>query len=880
MDTFAQDVRYAVRTLVRAPLVTGLAIVCLALGIGANATMFSVMHSTLVQPLPFHEPDRLVDLWSLRRGAGDNDRSTTSYPDFLDWQRQATSFDALEAVQERSLTLTGRADPERVRGAAVSAGLFRMLGIVPALGREIDANDDTPGAGPVVLLTDQLWRGRYNADTNIVGQAISVNGRPHTVVGVLPPDVNFPFLQMAYVALAPLAHEAPRGARDLQLFGRLKEGVTIDRAREDLRAVTARLAAAYAENEGWGAHIRPLRDYFAPSEVKLATVAALGAVTLVLLIACANVANLLLARATSRAREMSLRSALGAGRGRLVRQLLTEALVLGLVAVPLGIVLTDVGLSLVTAGVPADDVPYLIKFRLDRTTLIYTVAVAAFSSVLFGLAPAWQVSRTNLVAALREGGRTGSGGARTRGRNALVVGEVALALVLLVGASLFMRSFLKLQGASAGFDSSPLMTMRVYLPGAAYAEPGAKARRIEDILARIDRVPGVRASGASNLIPLDGGGDGSAVMVDGAAVQPGQEPQVLYAGVTRRFFETLDLPVLRGRGFTASEAEQPSAVALVNVSFVRRVLAASDASRSGGSVKRLLGAADLGRTDPLGRRIKLLGLDGASWLTIVGVVPDFLTDEIDSQAQAPPAVFVTYPHQETPNTGIIVRAGGDPAASSGALRAAVRDSDPGVPVFAAATMDEVRRKGFWSVRAVLVDVRHLRRPGAGARLRGRLRCALVRGLAADAGTGHPDRARRVHARCAGADNRSGPAARGGGCRRRRRRRRRHHAGHRHTALRRRADRPRQLSRSHRGARRCRRSGELPSGTPCDADRSSRGFAERIKLVVRSSVFSLRSSGLVPGFARPLDEGMGGQSLRTEDRGPKTDDRSWLRDWRA
>ena len=397
--------------------------------------------------------------------------STTSYLDFLDWQRHATSFDALAAVQERSLTLSGRGDPERVMGAAVSAGLFRMLGVVPALGREIDANDDRPGAGPVVVLTNQLWRHRYNADPNIVGQAIPINDRPHTVVGVLPVDVMFPFLQMGYVALAPLAHDAPRGARDLQLFGRLKDGVTIERAREDVAAVAARLAAAYPENTGWGAHVAAAARLFRAGRSEGGAVAALGAVTLVLLIACANVANLLLARATSRAREMSLRSALGAGRRRLVRQLLTEALVLGLVSVPLGIVLTDVGLRLLTAAVPADDVPYLIEFRLDPMTLFYTVAVAACSSVLFGLAPAWQVSRTNLVAAMREGGRTGSGGARTRGRNVLVVGEVALALVLLVGASLFMRSFLKLQSANAGFDASPLMTMRVYLPGSAYADP-------------------------------------------------------------------------------------------------------------------------------------------------------------------------------------------------------------------------------------------------------------------------------------------------------------------------------------------------------------------------------------------------------------------------
>jgi putative ABC transport system permease protein len=695
VDTFVKDVRFAFRTLGRAPLLTGLAVLCLALGIGANATMFSVVHSTLVQPLPFRDPERLVDLWSKRLASGDA-RSTTSYADFLDWQRDVKGLEALVAVQDRSLTLTGRGEPERVMGAAVSAGLFRLLGVVPALGREIDLTDDQPGAGPVVLLTDQLWRRRYQADPTIVGQAIGINGRPHTVVGVLPPDVHFPFLQMAYVALAPLAHDTPRGARDLQLFARLDPGVTIEQARDELGAVTARLAATHPENKGWGAHVRPLRDYFAPDSVKVSTVAALGAVTLVLLIACANVANLLLARATARAREMSLRAALGAARGRLVRQLLTEALVLGLLSVPLGIALTEVGLALVTAGVPADDVPYLIKFDLDPTTLFYTVAVAALSSVLFGLAPAWQVSRANLNAALREGGRTGSGGARAWARNALVVGEVALALVLLVGASLFMRSFLKLQGADAGFATAPLTTLRVYLPGNAYAEPGAKARRLDDILARIERVPGVQAAGASNLIPLDGGGDGSAVAIDGVPVEPGQERRVFYAGVTRRFFETLDVPLARGRGFTASEAAAGSTVAVVNVSFVRRVMAARGSAPADAPAKPRLDASDLAGHDAVGRRIKLLELEGAPWLTIVGVVPDFLTTEMDEDTDAPPAVFVAYRLVETPNTGITIRVAGDPTAVTGAVRAAIRESDAGLPIFSVASMDEVRRKGFWA----------------------------------------------------------------------------------------------------------------------------------------------------------------------------------------
>jgi putative ABC transport system permease protein len=698
VDRLTQDVRYAIRTLAKTPLLTALAILCLSLGIGANATMFSVVDSTLIQPLPFREPERLIDAWSVRPSGG-SDRSTVSYPDFLDWRRESRSFEVLSAVQERSLTLSGGEDPERVQGAAVSAGLFTMLGIAPALGRDIAPDDDVPGAAPVIVLTDQLWRRRYKADPAIVGQAIDVNGRPHTAIGVLPAKVNFPFLQVAYVALAPLAHQAPRADRDLQLFGRLAPGVTLDQARADLVAVAARLGAAHPDDKGWSARVRPLRDYFAPDEVKLVSLAALGAVTLVLLIACANVANLLLARATARSREMSLRAALGAGRGRLVRQLLTEAVVLGLVSVPLGIALTYVGIALVTAGVPADDVPYLIQFRVDRTTLIYTVGVAALSSLVFGLAPAWQLSRVNLIAALREGGRTGSGGARTRGRSILVVVEVALALVLLVGASLFVRSFLNMQLASAGFDPSPIMTLRVYLPGHRYEEAGAKARRIEDIIGRIERVAGVRAAAASNLIPLDGGGIDSRVVVDGVASEPGREPSVFFAGVTSRFFETLDLPLVRGRGLTKAEAQHTSPVAIVNVSFARRFFDTRGTRAASPSTNRsvLRGAADLGNIDPVGRRVQLLAIENAPWLTIVGVVPDFMTDEMDSTPGVP-ALFAAYPYLETPNTGIIVRATGRPAALTAALRAAIRESDPGIPVFAISTLEEVRGKGLWQYK--------------------------------------------------------------------------------------------------------------------------------------------------------------------------------------
>ncbi len=695
MDGLAQDIRYALRTLRQTPLLTGLAVLCLSLGIGANATMFSVVESALIRPLPFAEPDRLIDAWS-SNPAGGVERTVVSYPDFLDWQRAARSLETLVAVQGRSLTFSGGEDPERVLGAAVSANLFSMLGVAPALGREIGPVDDVPGAPAVVLLSDELWRRRFHADPAIVGTVIAVDDRAHTVIGVLPPRVNFPFNQMAYVALAPLAHGYRRIDRDLELFGRLAPGATLEGARDELRAIAARLADVHPENDGWSAVVRPLHDYFAPDEVKLVTLAALGAVTLVLLIACANVANLLLARATARAREMSLRAALGAGRGRLVRQLLTEAIVLGLVSVPLGILLTDLGLALLTASMPADQIPYLIRFSVDRTTLLYTVASAALSSLVFGLAPAWQVSHANLVAALREGGRVGSAGARTRGRNLLVVVEVALAMILLVGASLFTRSFLNLQKADPGFDTAPLMTLRVFLPGERYREAGAKARRMEDITARIERLPGVRAAGASNNIPLDGGGDRSRVTIDGVAAEPGREPRTFFAGVTAHYLDAVGVPVLQGRGISDAEAQQPAPVAVVNVSFARRYLSTDAADRPAGSRadRRLLGAGDLEGIDAVGRRIRVLDVEGVPALTVVGVVPDFMPNE-DYSRPPGPAVFAPYPFQETANTGITVRTAGDPAGLARAIRGAVRESDPALPIFAVATMEEVRRLGFW-----------------------------------------------------------------------------------------------------------------------------------------------------------------------------------------
>lgn len=692
MDPLLQDLRAALRSLTRSPLVSILAIACLGVGIGTNATMFSTVDASLIRPLPFAEPERLVTLQSSQPAAG-IDETLVSYPDFIDWAEQSRTFERFAALSQRSLAFMDTEEPERVSGAVVSWALFSMLGIRPALGRDFIAADDRPGAAGVVLLSDELWRRRYNADPAAVGRTVTLNGQPHTIIGVLPERVKFPFNQVAWVPLAPVAYESPRSDRIFIVFGRMRPGIALVQAREEMTAIARRLERQDAEDVGWGVVVRPLRDFFMPEQVTLVVLTAMGAVTLVLLVACSNVANLLLARATARAREMSLRAALGAGRVRIVRQLLTEAIVLGLASAPLGIVLARVGMRLLDMGVARDDIPYLIEWRLDARTLVYTIAVAALTGIVFGLVPALHASKTNLNEALREGGRTGARGSRGRLRDALVVAQIALSLVLLVGASLFMRSFLNLQTRGGGFETTPLLTLRVFLTGDPYEAPDAKGRRVQDIIRRMEEAAGVERAAASNLVPLGGGGGVGAIVIDGQPADPGREPRIFYAGVTPRFFEALNVPVLLGRGFTDLEGDSRSGVALINVAMARRfwgTAAPGDPQRDAQTA--FGGARELAGIDPIGRRFRFADEDTA--FTVIGVVPDILTGGQASIVR--PSFFVPYPYQETPNTGFIIRArSGNATSVTAAARAAIRSSDPTVPIFAVQTMEELRRFGFW-----------------------------------------------------------------------------------------------------------------------------------------------------------------------------------------
>ena len=672
-----QDIRYAARTLRFNAGFTAVATICLALGIGVNTMIFSVVEGVLLQPLPFNEPDRIMQLNEANAQSGIR-RTAVSYLNLRDWRERSRSFMAVAGISQRSFALSDRGDAERFDGAAISWELFSLLGVAPALGRDFVATDDRPGAAPVVLLSDEMWRVRYHADRAVVGRSVSVNGRPHTVVGVMPPDFEFPLFQKMWVPLAPLAHDEPRDRRGLMTVARLAPGVSLDAAGEELKAVAALLAREFpTTNDEWSAVIRPIKDVFIPADVRLVLVTMMGAVTLVLIIACANVANLLLARAAARRREICIRAAIGAGRFRIARQLLTEAILLAMLAVPPGVAIAYVGNELTRRAIPPDDIPYLIDWELNTTVLLYTVGIALVTGIIFGLAPAVQTANLNLQSALNEGGRgTGGVGPRARLRSGLVVCEIALSLILLVGASLFVRSFVNLRDADVGFDVTRLMTLRVYMAGDGYAHEETRARRVDEIVRRVEALPGVTAAFASNLVPLSGGGGGGRLLIEGRTYPAGEEPFFGFTAVTAHVLETLNLTLTRGRTFTASEGQTRQPVAIINETMALRFWP---------------------NEDPVGRQFRVDDPAITDSFAIIGVVRDFRHFEVNPGDEAEPAnAYVPYPYAPTPNTGLTIRvASGDPAAITTTVREELRQIDRTLPLFAVRSMEEVKRLGSW-----------------------------------------------------------------------------------------------------------------------------------------------------------------------------------------
>ena len=525
-------------------------------------------------------------------------------------------------------------------------------------------------------MSDAVWTTRYHSDPNVLGRTVLVNGTPAVVIGVMPHGFEFPNNQKVWIPLAPVASNDDRTARNVMTMARLRPGVTIDLARTDVAAVASRLALQYpTANEHWDMRVLTLRERFIPPDVTLVIWLMMAGVTLVLMIACSNVANLLLARASVRRREIALRTALGAARGRVIRQLLTESLVLSIVSVPLGVLLAEIGTRLIASSMPPDQVPYYVHWEMDWRSLGYAVVVAMTTAVVFGVIPALQVTRGNLHDSLKEGTR-GNSARRSLLRSALVVVQVSLALVALVGALLFVRTFQNLDGYNFGFDVRPLMTMRFALPGAPYDPPDAKLRRATDIVERIESLAGVQAAFASNYVPLAGGGGGGEVVVDGRPVEHGSQAQITFIGVTPHYLKTMAIPVVMGRDFMDAEGAARTPVALVNETMARRFWPEGS---------------------PLGGRFQVSAVGDGTWFTVIGVAHDSKLYGVDPQQNdvPTPAAFVPFAYQQTLTMGLTIRVAGDPTGITANARAAIHAADSNLPIYQVRTMDDQRRLNYW-----------------------------------------------------------------------------------------------------------------------------------------------------------------------------------------
>ncbi len=675
------DLRFAVRLLLKDKWFTLVAASALALGIGVNSTVFTFVNAVLIRGLPFDDPDRIMSLGT--RDARNRDRGL-SYLEFLDWQGGTHAFSGMAAFQGATMNVSdeGRA-PERFAGPYISANAFRLIGEKPALGRDFLPEDDRPGAPAVVLLGNGVWKNRYGSDPAVIGRTIKVNEQPATIIGVMPEGFKFPINADLWVPLVNLAGIADqkREARNFDGFGRLAPGVTIAQARAELNTIAARLAHDFpATNKDVSPTVMTFNERYNGGQIRLVFLTLMGAVGFVLLIACANVANLLLARSANRAREISVRVSLGATRGRIVRQLLVESVLLALISGLLGFALSIVGIRLFDAAVADVGKPYWIRFTFDGRVFAFLAAICLGTGVIFGLAPALHVSKTDINEVLKEGGRSGSGLRARRWTSVLIVVELALTLVLLAGAGFMMRSFLALYRLDLGVETSHLLTMRLQLPNRKY--PTADQRR--DFYTRLDERLGAMANVQGVTITTNspmGGGNPRQLVVEGREPAAGEQPpNVTQLMIGSRYFETLGLPLARGRAFDEVDGTAGHETAIVNQRFVSMFFE---------------------REDPIGRRIRLINevASGAPaavpvTVTIVGVAPT--VRQRNFQEPLPdPVVYIPMRSQSPPFATLLLRSSGDPASLTQSVREEVRAIDPDLPLFGIQTMDQQLAQTRW-----------------------------------------------------------------------------------------------------------------------------------------------------------------------------------------
>jgi len=690
LGAFWSDLKQGARSLVKRPGFTLSALATLGLGIGANSTVFSIVNALLLRPLPLGEHGaRVVTLHSTHKTQPEDwEDSNLSYADLRDVRARVGGLEDVAGYVGRGFTLQAGGESERLRGGSVTPNLFTLLGLRPFLGRDFREEDAADfGFEPVVLLSYRLFERRFGSDPGILGRSLILNGRAITVIGVMPPGIRFPERDEFWVAYRPSSDpdRAPtRAQRYVAAFGLLREGVSLDRVQGELDLVAARLAEQNPDtNRGWGVRALSFRDSVVDRGMRVVTGALLGAVAAVLLIACANLASLNLARGAARQRETAVRASLGASRGRLVRQMLAEtALVCGAGAL-VGLAASAWFTDLMVASWP-EELPYWVELGLDWRVLLFTTGVAALAAVLSGLLPAWRSSRPDLVSDLRDGSRSGAGVGPQRLQSALVVGQVALSLALLVGAGLMIRSFLKLQAAPSGFAEEALLTLRFYVAGDAYDATERRAELLRDLEQRLSALPGVRHAAFTSSIPTDDGGAPVRLVVERHPVPPGEEPSAIRIAASPALFETLGAPLVEGRSFTASEHASPTAdVVIVNRTLARRFWPE-------GALGQRLALVDGG-----GRRTDA----PVSWLRVVGVAPDIQYEEFGEEtAQSRLNVFRPYAAVPGRSLALLVRTQTTPRAQAEAVRRVFRELDPGLAVWDVRTMEEVRAFTTWEQR--------------------------------------------------------------------------------------------------------------------------------------------------------------------------------------
>jgi predicted permease len=662
MDKLIKDIRYGLRGLWKRPGFTVVALITLALGIGANTAIFSLINAVLLRPLPFPEPDRLVWTWGNIRNGGN--RASVSPLDYLDYRHENHSFEQYAAMISVpiSANLTGGGEPERLAAAGVTGNFFQAFAVQPAMGRMFQMENETTGNDQVVMLSDALWRQRFGGDPGIINKKITLDDKSFDVVGVMPRDFEFPAGTQVWV---PLTFDTnpemkQRKAHFLRPIGRLKAGVSLAQAQADTDTIARRLEATYPDTDaGWNLRLVSLREQLV-GNVRSTLYILLGAVGFVLLIACANVANLLMSHAAARRREIALRTALGAGRLRIARQMITESVMLALFGGALGTLLAFWGVQGLVA-ISGNNLPPTAEVKIDFTVLAFTLLTSVVTGVLFGLAPTLHTLRLNLSETLKEGGRSGETGQRNRTRSLLVILETAVAVMLLVGAGLFIRSLVRLQSTNPGFDSNNVVTMRIDLPRAKYDKPESRSRFWEQFQSRVGAMPGVEAVGLISELPLSGQPNDMPYTVEGrAAGSPNQEFDNDFRRVNQDYFRALRIPFLRGRNFTPQEVREGAKILVISESLAQQTFP---------------------NEEPLGKRL-VLAMGNQSF-EIVGIVGDIRHGSL-AFAGAPTMYLPAFQF----GTNVVIRARGDSAGIAAAVRHEVAAIDPNQPVARVRTMDE------------------------------------------------------------------------------------------------------------------------------------------------------------------------------------------------